>query len=237
MVGRRDFIIRQAKDVLGDVWENRGRLGIRAKTPLDLFPLDLPLILKRQNVTCDTTIDFPEYPSLSLVLSKRRKMGHANHRPLAIAVAENQPPEQYRFTVAHELAHVLLHAGVYHERNWVVRDDYLLGPAPTLQEVEANLFAANLLMPKKILSAYVRDCFGGPIDGRRPNEALAFWLSVAAKRDLDPVELANCRPFYRAKLVSQIWTCRTNRFLPLVRKFGLSPTALAIQLCELGLVL
>lgn len=235
MVRRRDLIIGQTKDVLGDIWTNRRRLGIGAKTPLDLFPLNVPLIIERRGITYESPIEFIEYAGRACL--PRKKLGHANLRPRVIAVAQDQPSDQKRFTEAHELAHVLLHGGTYHERNWALVDDDLLHTASKPEETEANFFAANLLMPKKVLTKYFYDCLGGPIDGRRPSEALALWLSAAAKRDLDSAELAGRPPLFRARLISQLWTFQTNYFLPLTRRFGLSPTALGLQLCELGLVL
>jgi Zn-dependent peptidase ImmA (M78 family) len=76
-----------------------------------------------------------------------------------IAVNAAQSPVRKRFTVAHELGHFLLeHVDRdYADRDhvdWeftVIRRDGLSSEAQDDQEIAANFFAANLLMPRHIL--------------------------------------------------------------------------------------
>jgi Zn-dependent peptidase ImmA (M78 family) len=76
-----------------------------------------------------------------------------------IAVNAAQSPVRKRFTVAHELGHFLLE---HVDRDYVDRDhvdweftvirrDGLSSEAQDDQEIAANFFAANLLMPRHIL--------------------------------------------------------------------------------------
>lgn len=76
-----------------------------------------------------------------------------NNTPV-IGVAKDQAPVRRRFTIAHELAHLLLHDGkeVHVDRLYRVNyrsdrpDDGL-----RVEEKEANAFAAELLMPVQFL--------------------------------------------------------------------------------------
>lgn len=84
-----------------------------------------------------------------------------------IGVNANHHPNRQRFTIAHELGHVLLHRNrleaavlVDKSRNFIARDTVsAAGTDPV--EIQANAFAAELLMPKKfvrqVLSESARD--------------------------------------------------------------------------------
>ena len=74
-----------------------------------------------------------------------------------------------RFTIAHELGHLLLHTIGIQFR------DHTFGPSRDLKETEANDFAAALLMPLWLLEPIV-------VGSKRGTEALAdlFDVSVAA---------------------------------------------------------
>lgn len=79
-----------------------------------------------------------------------------------------------RFTIAHELGHLLLHAGepVHVDQGLRInlRDDRS-ATAEDLEEMEANAFAANLLMPAAWLR---RDLAEGGIDLEDPNQVQAL---------------------------------------------------------------
>jgi Zn-dependent peptidase ImmA (M78 family) len=66
-------------------------------------------------------------------------------------------PTRQRFTLAHELAHVILHrseleAAVHVDRG-SLRRDALASEGTDSTEIEANTFAAELLMPKPFLES------------------------------------------------------------------------------------
>lgn len=73
----------------------------------------------------------------------------------AIAVNVNHHSNRQRFTIGHELAHYLLnHEGEQEHFDWqftVLRRDEKSSEATDTREIEANFFAANLLMPKEFL--------------------------------------------------------------------------------------
>ena len=71
-----------------------------------------------------------------------------------IAVEKDQPNTRRRFTVAHELAHMMLHDGKELRVDTKFRVN-LRSPesstAEDVEEIEANAFAAGLLMPEAFL--------------------------------------------------------------------------------------
>jgi Zn-dependent peptidase ImmA (M78 family) len=75
----------------------------------------------------------------------------------AIYVNKDEPPLRQTFTIAHELAHALLH------REWAGSEEYkvfwrdMSRNSDDPHEKEANAFAANLLVPRKMLDEYFRD--------------------------------------------------------------------------------
>src|SRR5436190_8287024 len=77
-----------------------------------------------------------------------------------IGLNDYQPPLRQRFTIAHELAHLTLHPGraVHVDRNVRVNfRDAESGKASRWEEIEANAFAAELLMPRSMVQRAVRN--------------------------------------------------------------------------------
>lgn len=70
-----------------------------------------------------------------------------------IAVNTDHHPRRQRFTIAHELGHMQLHPGDYivDSAVRVNRRDKLSSMASDSQEIEANAFAATLLMPPTLV--------------------------------------------------------------------------------------
>ncbi|MDO8308937.1 MAG: ImmA/IrrE family metallo-endopeptidase [Actinomycetota bacterium] len=67
-----------------------------------------------------------------------------------LAVNSGNHPRRQRFTIAHELGHLLLHPGRQHTVDSTVRVNFrddVSSRATDSEEIEANAFAAALLMP------------------------------------------------------------------------------------------
>lgn len=89
-----------------------------------------------------------------------------------IVVNKNHPENRKRFTLAHELGHLCLHAegsteDLFMDKKQVYNRNIASGSGMNPQEIEANRFAAALLMPKHlILTAleeerhFLEDCGG-----------------------------------------------------------------------------
>ena len=73
-----------------------------------------------------------------------------------IGINSDQAPTRQRFTMAHEYGHHLLHRDIqsHSDTNFRVRyRDRTSSEATDVEEIEANFFAATLLMPKPFLDA------------------------------------------------------------------------------------
>lgn len=72
-----------------------------------------------------------------------------------IGVAKQQSKERQRFTIAHELGHLSLHEAeeIHIDKQFRVHfRSKMSSTAADVREIEANAFAANLLMPKDFLA-------------------------------------------------------------------------------------
>ena len=78
---------------------------------------------------------------------------------IVIGVNSLHHPNRQRFTIAHECGHLVLHKGEFHiDQNFRVnRRDELSRLAVDPDEIEANRFAAELLMPYSMLQADLAD--------------------------------------------------------------------------------
>jgi Zn-dependent peptidase ImmA (M78 family) len=77
-------------------------------------------------------------------------------KEIIIGVNKKQAPVRQRFTLAHELAHALLHPGmeVRFDKDFRVNlRSEASGLGVDVEEIEANFFAACLLMPRRFLQA------------------------------------------------------------------------------------
>lgn len=74
---------------------------------------------------------------------------------IVIGVNSLHHPNRQRFTIAHECGHLLLHKGEVHvDHNFLVnRRDEESSLAKNPEEIEANRFAAELLMPWAMIQA------------------------------------------------------------------------------------
>ena len=73
-----------------------------------------------------------------------------------IGVNKDHPTTRQRFTIAHELAHALLHDGqeVHYDKDF--RVDFRSATSSLgvdVKEMEANFFAASILMPRRFLES------------------------------------------------------------------------------------
>lgn len=94
--------------------------------------------------------DFGDESEISGMLVIENGIGTIGYNP-------KNSKQRQRFTIAHELGHFLLHnnskSEVFVDKDFIVkyRSDKQYSPFEIKQEQEANAFAAELLMPKKML--------------------------------------------------------------------------------------
>lgn len=77
-------------------------------------------------------------------------------RSTIVGVNSTQPSVRQRFTMAHEFGHFLLHEGLRTHQDVNFRVNYrdrTSSEATDIDEIEANFFAACILMPRGLLDA------------------------------------------------------------------------------------
>jgi len=99
-----------------------------------------------------------------------------------IRVNRNEARERQRFTIAHELAHFLLHRPLIDDSPDGITDNVLYrSGAPQEVEYEANRLAADLIMPVVQLKMMVESYFNGILnDAAIEKLASDFGVSKAA---------------------------------------------------------
>lgn len=146
-----------------------------------------------------------------------------------VSISQNFLPETINFTVAHELGHAILHPN-----QTLHRDRPMDGAAPVftndLKEIQANRFASNFLMPRKILAKQFNARFLSDKFEINTQTALRFGVQVRELRDMckskrDLSRLLASAEFYNGAA-----------FHSISEQFQVSMETMAIRLEELDLV-
>jgi Zn-dependent peptidase ImmA (M78 family) len=120
------------------------------KEGINNFPIDIDAIARKYaNIRyIDIPFDFD-----GITLKERKK------RP-QIIINTTKSIERQRFTLAHELGHIIIpwHIGIILDKN-IHADDYYEDHEYKGMEVEANQFAAELLLPTEFLKDYISKTF------------------------------------------------------------------------------
>jgi Zn-dependent peptidase ImmA (M78 family) len=108
-------------------------------------------------------------------------MLYRDGRQVIIGVNERDVPARQRFTIAHELGHLKLHRGRRMILDHKVQDEIRVDLRDTTQpssheEVQANAFAAELLMPQALV---VEATIKAPKSARRSEDMLVSHLMRA----------------------------------------------------------
>ena len=103
----------------------------------------------------------------------------------AIVVNAWHHPNRQRFTIAHELGHHVLHAdflqnGVVHVDKAILRRGPLSAEGMDAKEVEANAFAAELLMPRSFVKQVIPLEFDLQDEAQLIQYAKKFGVSASA---------------------------------------------------------
>jgi Zn-dependent peptidase ImmA (M78 family) len=101
-----------------------------------------------------------------------------------IAVNALHHPNRQRFTIAHEMAHHVLHASTLaegvHVDKVILRRDMLSATGTDDLEVEANTFASELLMPRDLMAPVVDQFVDLNDEAQLTAVARRFRVSTAA---------------------------------------------------------
>jgi Zn-dependent peptidase ImmA (M78 family) len=116
--------------------------GVLRKCGITLAPIDVETIAAKTGAIV-TYEAYKEELSGVLVKEKARTV---------IGVNSFHPKTRQRFTIAHEIGHLVLqHKGEIFVDQTVVRRDARSSQAVDRQEIDANRFAAELLMPENLV--------------------------------------------------------------------------------------
>lgn len=115
------------------------------------LPIPIELVVTRLKLKATASHLDDEMSGLLVVESKRGAIGYnAAHAPV-----------RQRFTIAHEIGHYMLHvksseSRLFLDRYVVYRRDDLSSTGNDKEEIEANAFAAALLMPAQLVRAEIK---------------------------------------------------------------------------------
>ncbi|GAA4893123.1 ImmA/IrrE family metallo-endopeptidase [Actinomycetospora straminea] len=99
--------------------------------------------------------------------------------PAVIGVNTVQAAVRQRFTIAHELGHWALHPGrlvIFDRPMRINRRDSVSAMATDREEIQANAFAAALLMPERLVRQHVSELT--PARRRDPEDAAKVLASI-----------------------------------------------------------
>ncbi len=108
------------------------------------IPVDLERITKDLKIEVFGTKDFENNISGKIYYNEE-------HKEYRIVVNTNHPNTRQRFTIAHEIAHYILHKDRIRENNGIVDTGLYKSNLYNYLELEADRLAADILMPYDIL--------------------------------------------------------------------------------------
>lgn len=141
-------------------------------------PVPIEKIIRKKGIILVDDIPFDDH--ISGFIKLRNKAGQP-----VIAVNSTHPVERKRFTMAHELGHFLMHTidPVYVEENRIYFRNAKSSQSIDWKEIQANQFAAELLIPTNKIIKDLPDGFVlGSDEGNDLIESLAkkYLVSVEA---------------------------------------------------------
>lgn len=152
-----------------------------------------------------------------------------------IAIARQLPLEVKRFTLAHEIGHLVTQPNVVpiQFREDPRTDDAIRGEQKSAFERQADLFAGFMTVPRKLVVDYYTRMFGSALDGANITENQAY--AVLGESGI-PSVIAKMSSLELAELVAERVSLVFDQPRALAEIFGVSKTAMGIQLLRVGLV-
>lgn len=222
LVSMRSRIVQEVDRLHKELWRRRDKIYPSGCSPFDL--------LKPQLCAEILGYEYIEVPSLDWPLdSQKRIAGQVDPLRKLIAISSRFRTSEKLFTGAHEIGHVVLH-----EPKELLRERPIDGPRANQQdyrEREADCFAAQFLMPTRLMRRAFENLFGEP-PPIRLDDSLAFWLSPDDPGEVLFADKESLLPVLRLARFSPI----SSNYRPMNEQFGVSPTAMAIRLQELEFI-
>ena len=210
-----------------EMWKNRANLWPEKPNIAPIEILDPSIALRLVGYRLDICSSLGQY-------SNGRELfevaGIVDEFEQTVQISNRFSSEIQNFTTAHELGHVILHqaTGLHRDR----AQDGGAGSAPRDEtEVEADIFAAFFLMPKKQIEATFKRLF--LMDHFVISNETAFALGFDGVTSFEK----KCRTLRDlANLLASAEKYNRCFFKSMAQQFGVSTEAMAIRLEELSLV-
>lgn len=209
-----------------DIWKRRADLwrGNVPSSPIDILDPGVALAARGYKVEASCSLGEAWVGGV-----RSEVAGIIDRDRNVVSISQQFLPPVQRFTLAHELAHAVLHpnGGSMHrdlplEKSGVVRSP---------QEIQANYFASVFLMTNRLVLQQFGECFR--ISRFELTDEMAGALCSASA---DSVR-RHCRSLRQLSvMIAGADRFNGKYFLPLASQFRVSLTAMAIRLEDLGLV-
>lgn len=159
--GPKEPTFQRARDLLGKYWDKPK-------------PVNLKRLARRMNITLEFVPLDDDLSGLAFIEEGKKYIGvNALHHP-----------NRQRFTIGHEIAHHVLHEELLrrgtHVDAIVLRRDHLSALGTDVQEIEANAFSSELLIPQALLNEKLPDHADVLDDERLIALANEFQVSLTA---------------------------------------------------------
>ena len=209
------------------MWKNRNEIwpnGIPSD-PVDL--LNPQFALEFLGYSLDMAEYLGEYYSHDSSIEVAGTLDRTNKK---IRISNRLHKNSLRFTMAHELGHVLLHNETVMHRDKAVDGSHQNTPREPM-EFEADKFSALYLMPKKLVKQRFKQTFG--VEKFILNEETAFALDP---KNSNKLIKKNNNSYDLAKTLASADHYNGNQVNSLAAQFRVSVGAMAIRIRELGLI-
>lgn len=221
---KHDDIESLARRIQNSLWKYKDLIW-SVKEPNNLLG-----VLKPEKVIKLLRYTFHKVDTLGVNEQNEEIAGIINNNDFTITISSMYKPNVVNFTTAHELGHALLHNKIELHRDLPL-DGAFSETNRSIEEIQADKFAAYFLMPKKIVIQLFQELFRTDRIGINEETALAlnyrsldeFRKNIHSRRDLSRI-IADCQYY------------NFSHFKSISRIFQVSIEAMAIRLEELDLI-
>lgn len=217
------------RNLHADLWRSRHAIFPDGVPDDPVALLDPSITLARQGYRYGLDEYLGDYEPGS---KKGDVAGEIDRNGKTVRVCRRLKPSVRRFTAAHELGHAMLHQGAVMHRDGAIEGPAGDRPHRSPIEKEADVFAAEFLMPPNIVRERFRTSFGCSERFELTWDS-AYALNPAKAEELMQ-EASRGRPL--ALVLATTGRYGGTVFQPLAIQFGVSGEAMAYRLLELGLV-
>jgi Zn-dependent peptidase ImmA (M78 family) len=235
-VSRTSSVIRkQAREVLSGLYRAYYEENGQYLSPDRFFPIDLKKI-----ISSVMNWELESVAEIGYDRTGQRLKGHCDYENRNIRIAfQDINPDEKTFTIAHEIGHAILHSGAHSDRRGSARKrttprmaSITLTNEERTMEKEANIFAAELLMPEKAVRGYFFRLFGRKEMWLGSPRAQQIMKGFRKRPQKSPFTLQSTRD-----IAPYFADYKKTDADPSMREFfGVSRSAMAIRLLELNLI-